>query len=264
MNGRPTPLEEQGVPLDLFIQSLTEQLDKVQAAMAVKAKVADLPLTFAVKDLSLELRGFLSLIDEDIYVRPALPGEAGASVVKLDLTTITRPMIEENARRFKVEEPGLKLHEALGDTLTEEERRRLERLGVENVEQLTELEREAGPEVIARLARLPVGRLQQALMRAARPRVARVEPLPARKDPQGAVQAPGIRLRGINLTPGGQPPRVLLGDRRVPLRMAGPRVLEWSLEDAPPVSEAEIDFGDGEVLRVPLPEAGRRPLEEIP
>ena len=49
------------MPFDLFIQALTEQLDKAQAAMAIKARVGKLPLTFAVKDVSLDLRAFVQI-----------------------------------------------------------------------------------------------------------------------------------------------------------------------------------------------------------
>jgi len=45
-----------GVPIEQFIQALTTQLDRAQNAMALKAENLDLPLTFAVKDLSLDLR----------------------------------------------------------------------------------------------------------------------------------------------------------------------------------------------------------------
>ena len=47
MNGR-----DPGLPIENFIQALTSQLDRAQAALALKAR-AGLPLTFAVKDLTL-------------------------------------------------------------------------------------------------------------------------------------------------------------------------------------------------------------------
>ena len=45
--------------------------------------------------------------------------------LKLALTTITKPMIEENAVDYKAEEPKFSIREALGDTMTDEEQRRL-------------------------------------------------------------------------------------------------------------------------------------------
>ncbi len=66
------------MPFDVFIGSLTEQLDRAQASMALKARVAKLPLTFAVKDVSLDLRALVQLVDDDVFVRPAGPGHERA------------------------------------------------------------------------------------------------------------------------------------------------------------------------------------------
>ena len=171
----PPLLQDSGVPFDLFIQALTEQLDKAQAAMAIKARVGKLPLTFAVKDVSIDLRAFVQMVDDDVYLRPAGPGEGEASTIKLALTTITKSMVEENAIDFKAEDPKFNLKEALGDQLSDDDQRRLERIGVRTVTQLNDLKTTAGADVIARLSRMPVNRLQQALMRAAAPRVTRVD-----------------------------------------------------------------------------------------
>jgi hypothetical protein len=244
----PPLLQDSGVPFDLFIQALTEQLDKAQAGMAIKARLGKLPLTFAVKEVSLDLRAFVQILDDDIYLRPAGPGETEASTIKLQLTTITKPMIEENAVDYSAEDPKFSLREALGDQISEGERRQLERIGVRTVQQLNELKEKAGTDVIARLSRMPVNRLQQALMRAAAPRVTKVE----RGGSNGAgdrrvhLSAPGLRP--------GLLPRI---------RAAGQSVAVVGAEDgqivlAPMASqlgcEAEVDFGDGNVARVELSE----------
>lgn len=255
MNAAMPPLvQDEGVPFDLFIQALTEQLDKAQASMAIKARVAKLPLTFAVKDVSLELRAYVRMVDDEVYLRPAAPGESDASTVKLALTTITKPMIEENAMDFKAEDPKFSIKEALGDTISEDERRRLERIGVRTVSQLTELKKSAGADVIARLARLPVNRLQLALVAAAAPRVARIE-RPAPASP-GAPPAPSPSRVHL-LAPGlraGRLPQVRVAGVEVPVVAAH----EGQLVLAPLAMqlgcEAEIDFGEGEVARVNLAE----------
>src|SRR5690606_24827478 len=102
----------------------------------------------------LDLRAFVQLLDEDVYVRPAGPGESEASSIRLQLTTITKPMIEENAVDFSAEDPKFSLREALGDQINEDERRSLERIGVRTVQQLNELKKQAGTDVIARLSRM--------------------------------------------------------------------------------------------------------------
>lgn len=244
----PPRVQDSGVPFDLFIQALTEQLDKAQAGMAIKARLGKLPLTFAVKEVSLDLRAFVQILDDDIYLRPAGPGETEASTIKLQLTTITKPMIEENAVDYSTEAPKFSLREALGDQISETEQRQLERIGVRTVQQLNELKERAGTDVIARLSRMPVNRLQQALMRAAAPRVTKVERTGINGAGEGRVHlsAPGLRP--------GTLPRI---------RAAGQSVAVVGAEDgsivlAPMASqlgcEAEVDFGDGQIARVALSE----------
>ena len=243
-------VQEAGVPFDVFIQSLTEQLDKAQAAMALKARVAKLPLTFAVKDVSLDLRAFVQVVDDDVYLRPSSPGDTEASTIKLTLTTITRSMVEENAVDFHAEAPQFTLREALQGELSDEDQRRLERIGVRTVEQLSELRQTAGADVVARLARMPVNRLQQALLAAAAPRVTQVERAGADAAPGRStrvhLQAPGLRA--------GRIPFVRAAGQDVPVVEAHDGRLVLAPHATQMGMEAEIDFGDGEIARVPLTE----------
>lgn len=242
----PPLLQNAGVPLDLFIQALTEQLDKAQAAMTIKARVGKLPLTFAVKDVTLDLRVFVQMLDDDVYLRPAGPGESEASTVRLALTTITKPMIEENAADFRADESEFSLKTALGDQFSDEEQRQLERIGVRTVSQLNELKETAGADVIARLSRMPVNRLQQALLHAAAPRVTRVQA----SDGEGSngarvhLSAPGLR--------GGRRPLVRAAGIDVPIVSAD----DGQLVLAPLASQlgcdAQLDFEDGRSACVTL------------
>ena len=54
--------------------------------MAIKARVGRMPLTFAVKDVSIDLRAFVQMVDDEVFLRPAGPGESDASTIKLALT----------------------------------------------------------------------------------------------------------------------------------------------------------------------------------
>lgn len=243
----PPLVQDAGIPFDLFIQSLTEQLDKAQAAMAIKARLGKLPLTFAVKEVSLDLRAFVQLLDDDVYLRPAGPGETEASSIKLQLTTITKPMIDENAVDYSAEDPKFNLREALGDQISDEEQRRLERIGVRTVQQLNELKEKAGTDVIARLSRMPVNRLQQALMRAAAPRVTKVDHGDS-ADAQRRVHlaAPGLRP--------GRLPLVRAAGQSVPVVAAQDDGIVLAPMAMQLGHEAEVDFGDGRVARVELSE----------
>lgn len=240
----PLLVQDSGVPFDLFIQALTEQLDKAQASMAIKARVGRMPMTFAVKDVSIDLRAFVQMIDDEVYLRPAGPGESDASTVKLALTTITKAMVEENAVDFKAEDPKFSLKEALGDGISDDEKRRLERIGVRTITQLNELKATAGTDVIARLSRMPVNRLQQAMMRAAAPRVTRVD-----RNGQGErvhLNAPGLRV--------GRLPLVRAAGTAVPVVSASDGEIVLAPMAMQLGCEAEVDFGDGDFARVQLTE----------
>ncbi len=245
----PPLLQDAGIPFDLFIQSLTEQLDKAQAAMAIKARLGKLPLTFAVKEVSLDLRAFVQLVEDDVYLRPAGPGETEASSIKLQLTTITKPMIDENSVDYSAEDPKFNLREALGDQISEEEQRKLERIGVRTVQQLNELKEKAGTDVIARLSRMPVNRLQQALMRAAAPRVTKVE----RGNGGGVGDAGRVHLTAPGLRPG-RLPRVRAAGESVPVVAAEDGGIVLAPLAMQLGCEAEVDFGDGQVAHVELSE----------
>src|SRR6187200_809775 len=85
-----------GFLVEDFVQSLTAQLDRAQDALALKARTGR-PLTFALKDLSIDLRVFWDTgRDGSLTLRHAGPNEEGASTVHLAFTTITRSMVEEN------------------------------------------------------------------------------------------------------------------------------------------------------------------------
>ncbi|MEJ1095439.1 MULTISPECIES: hypothetical protein [unclassified Pseudoxanthomonas] len=240
----PSFVQDSGVPFDMFIQALTEQLDKAQASMAIKARVGRMPMTFAVKDVSIDLRAFVQMVDDEVYLRPAGPGESDASTIKLALTTITKAMVEENAIDFKAEDPKFNLKEALGDGISDDEQRRLERIGVRTITQLNELKATAGTDVIARLSRMPVNRLQQAMMRAAAPRVTRVE-----RNGHGErvhLNAPGLRA--------GRLPFVRAAGSAVPVVSASDGEIVLAPMATQMGCEAEVDFGDGEFARVQLTE----------
>lgn len=253
----PPLVQENGVPFDMFIQALTEQLDKAQAAMAVKARVAKLPMTFAVKDVALDLKAFVQIVDDDIYIRPARPGDSEASTLKLTLTTITKPMIEENAVDFRAEDPKFALKEALGDTISDDDQRKLERIGVRTITQLNELKKTAGADVIARLARMPVNRLQQALLQAAAPRVTRVEApsagtaVPPVMKGQPALPA-RLSLRGANLLQEGRLPVIRAQGREIPIVMAQEHELVIEPHESQWGQDAELEYANGELLSVRL------------
>ncbi len=209
--------------LEDFIQAVQSQLDNAQAAMAIKARNLNLPLTFAIKDINLDLRAHVEFADSEIRIRPAAAGEKEASLFHLVFTAITRPAIEENAISL-ADDPDDQSLDELGEELTSEERKRLEWAGVRTVKQFQDAQERGSVHTIGRVTNLPVERLRKALERASEPLVQRVEPVPRNGDAE-AGEPPLIRVTGRNLVRGGTFPQVRIGDRPVSILHSSPREL---------------------------------------
>src|SRR5215469_4092662 len=185
MNG-----SDSAVPIEDFVQALQAQLDRAQRAMHMKAKNLNLPLTFAVKDISIDLRTHVEVVKNQVRVRPAGPGDHDASLLRLSLTTVTRPMIEENSFALDTTEERI---EEVKD-IPEEDRRKLEWAGLQTVRQLKDLHDQSGTATIGRMADLPVDRLRKALQKMSQPMVSRVD------TEEGETPAQKLlRIRGENL-----------------------------------------------------------------
>lgn len=199
--------------LEEFIQAVQSQLDNAQAAMALKAHNANLPLTFAIKDINLDLRAHVEFADSEIRIRPAGAGDGDASMFHLVFTTITRPAIEENARTFADDGEDDSLDSV--SELSSDDRRRLEWAGVRTVRQLQQVEEHGRVGTIGRVTNLPLDRLRAALTKVSAPEVRRVEPVAT--DGADAVQGapPMLRVIGRNLVRQGKLPRVQIGNRPV-------------------------------------------------
>jgi hypothetical protein len=185
MNGSDT-----GLPIEDFVQALQAQLDRAQRAMHIKAKNLNLPLTFAVKDIAIDLRTHVEVVRNQVRVRPAGPTDHDASLLHLTLTTVTRPMIEENA--FPLDATEERIDEV--KDIPEEDRRKLEWAGLQTVRQLKQLHDQEGAATIGRMADLPVDRLRKALQKMVQPMVSRVD---AEEGENPAQKL--LRIRGQNL-----------------------------------------------------------------
>ena len=178
------------VPIEDFVQALQAQLDRAQRAMHVKARNLNLPLTFAVKDIAIDLRTHVEVVKNQVRVRPAGPSDHDASVLHLSLTTVTRPMIEENA--FAMDATEERIDEV--KDIPEEDRRKLEWAGLQTVKQLKNLHDQEGTASIGRMADLPVDRLRKALQKMVQPMVSRIDS----EDGENPAQKL-LRIRGQNL-----------------------------------------------------------------
>ena len=209
--------EQNGLPIEQFIQALTSQLDRAQNTLAVKAR-AGLPMTFAVKDISIDLRTHVEMVGSVVRIRPAGPGDQEASTIHLALTTITRPMIEENTMALAAapDEPTLK--EVLGKEMTDEEQRRLEWAGIHTVSQLRAVHQQGGEQAIERVVDIPVMRLRAALQRASEPFITHVRA----ESLGGGNGSHLLRVTGRSLMQD-QPPLVHIDGEAVPVLRATER-----------------------------------------
>lgn len=236
--------ERSSLRLEDFIQAVQSQLDKAQAAMAIKARNMNLPLTFAIKDINLDLRAHIEFANSEIRIRPAAAGETDASVFHLVFTAITRPAIEENAIALS-DDPDDQSLDELEDELTLDERRRLEWAGIQTVRQFQDAQDRGTVSTIGRVTNLPVDRLRKALERASAPQVQMVEPVTPDR-PEGP---PLLRVTGRNLLRKGHFPQVKIGNRPVSILKSSPGELllapaddqwagELSVEPAPQTASA--------------------------
>jgi hypothetical protein len=226
-------------PIEDFLQALTAQLDMAQDALALKVRGVGRPLTWALKDLNIDLRVFLEVDPQGrILLRSAGPSEEGASTVHLNLTTITRPMVEENTYALQ-EEPESDTREVStlkqSGSLDDSSSKRLEWMGVRTVGQLNKLV-ESNPQAVASVIRTPIDRLRAALLASSQPTLSghRVVPQPA--------GGPLIELNGQHLA-NGSPPMVHMAGLRAEVLEATPtRVI---VRPPPGASEGEIRVAVG-------------------
>lgn len=203
-------------PVEEFLQALTAQLDRAQDLLALKVR-AGRPLTWALKDLAIDLRVFLEVDPAGrVLLRTAGPNEETASTVHLSLTTITRPMVEENTRSFQ-DDVDPRSIEDLGQVahLDDADRKRLDWMGVRTVGQLKQLSKEANASAVEAMVGLPVNRLRAALEAASRPHVIGQEVI---RQPDG----PLLRIYGANLSDGGST-SVRMAGEPVEVLQAGPQ-----------------------------------------
>ncbi|RDD61006.1 hypothetical protein [Ferruginivarius sediminum] len=257
--------EYESLPLEDFINALSSQLDRAQAALTLKA--ASTHLTFAVKELNLQLRTQVEAEGSVVKIRPAAPGEREASILNIAFTTVTRPMLEEHRLTMQPAEPEPEMEvegeapaeeeDPLKQHFSEEERRRLEWVGITNADQLRRLLPQRDPRTIERVANIPAFRLRQAMMQERRPVVRRIvrddePPAPRARNGDGEPRGEGpadrlrLRLEGRNLRR--EAVRgVRVDGESVPLVHAGDRALIVDAPQAAGNSEGrvDVDLADG-------------------
>jgi hypothetical protein len=120
--------------LEDFVDSLVLELDQVRETLAVKS--VNRPLSYAVKDVSLDLQTFPIYEDGAVRFRTAQPGQDGASTIKLQLASITDQQIRATSKKLP-SKSDVRLEDVGVDPETET---KLRRMGVTSTSDLERLE----------------------------------------------------------------------------------------------------------------------------
>jgi hypothetical protein len=121
--------------LEDFIDSLVVDLDKTRETLAVKA--INKPLSYTVKDLALDLNIFPSYDGDQVKFITAQPGQAGASKVTIQLSSITDQQVRATSNLPSATN-DVTLDQVNLDNKTKKE---LRKLGVNSVDDLKQIEK---------------------------------------------------------------------------------------------------------------------------
>lgn len=122
--------------LESFLDSLIIELDKARETLAVKA--INKPLTYAVKDLDLELQLFPQFDGNQVKFITAQPGQAGASKVAIQLGSITDQQIRKTTKEpLKKDDVSIEII----DDLDEDSKNSLRKIGVSSINDLEQIEK---------------------------------------------------------------------------------------------------------------------------
>lgn len=235
------------VALEDFIQAVQAQLDTAQARMTLKARNDSLPLTFAIRDISMDLKAYVEMNQGQIHIKPAGTGDSDASTLHLVFTAITKPMIEENAVQLSVESQEDTPLEELGDELSEEEIRRLDRIGVRTVSKLNEMRQQGLGRSVGRITNLPIDKLERVLSRATRPMISDVA---IDADRHGGDLRQQLRVRGRNLLRDGSPPRATIDGKPVGVVQASDTEIVLAPRDGQLVGQMSLAHDDAATAEV--------------
>jgi hypothetical protein len=120
--------------LEEFIDSLVIELDKTRETLAVKA--INKPLSYSVKELSIDLNAFPTYDGDEVKFTTALPGQSGASKLTIQLGSITDQQVRATSKPPS-SHGDIKIDEIPVPATT---KKSLRKLGVNSVDDLKKIE----------------------------------------------------------------------------------------------------------------------------
>lgn len=119
--------------LEDFVDSLVVELDKTRETLAVKA--VNKPLSYTVKEVSLDLNTFPSYDGEEVRFVTAQPGQEGASKITIALNSITDQQVRATTKMPGAQK-DIPIERIPVDRAT---KKKLRKLGVQSVDDLDQL-----------------------------------------------------------------------------------------------------------------------------
>jgi hypothetical protein len=226
--------------LNSFLDSLILELDRAQDTLAVKG--LNRRLTYAVRDLSLELQLFPEFDGRQLRFSTARPGESGAAKIAFQLGSITDRQIRETTKDpITKDDVAIETVEGIDDEVKTE----LQKVGVTSVKDIERMQRNNIDIERVSGAKVDYGRLANVINRAKR---RSTPPTVFSASLAMSDQMPTLVIEGENLVLAGPPgdfPLAYLNGEPVRVVAASPRELRLA------VPEDRVR-GDSNELRVLL------------
>jgi hypothetical protein len=121
--------------LESFLDSMIVELDKARETLALKA--INKPLTYAVKDISMDLQLFPSYDGDKVKFITAQPGQSGASKVSIQLGSITDQQVRETSKLPAKNDISI---DSI-DGIDEGTKKNLKKIGVTSVKDIEKIEK---------------------------------------------------------------------------------------------------------------------------
>lgn len=120
--------------LEEFIDSLVVELDKTRETLAVKA--INKPLSYSVKELSIDLNAFPTYAGDEVKFTTAQPGQQGASKLTIQLGSITDQQVRVTSKP-PASKNDIKIDEI---AVPEATKRKLRKMGINSADDLKQVE----------------------------------------------------------------------------------------------------------------------------
>ncbi len=120
--------------LESFIDALVVELDKARETLSFKA--INNPLSYSVKDMSLDLQIFPTFDGNEVQFKTATTGEEGASTLAIKLSSITDRQVRETSKELP-SQADIKLENMNVDDDTKRELRKIGVTSVNDLEKIT-------------------------------------------------------------------------------------------------------------------------------